>query len=208
MTIIKGIIEHVGTIEDYTVRYQVAEKLIKEHEYRVISELRNIVNDFVIMMYEDNDMYLTECYEHDVTINGRLTRAGGRYCYGQSWYGDIVNQVIEMSKETLCSLIVVNDYDTIKSVMEHEALHYVLHTNDYDFKDGEPTFVYYCQKYNIVQSLNPNYDYMHRYECGDGCEARHSKSRRLNLKLGYKCTRCKSELTYKGRTFRIYKERD
>lgn len=122
-----------------------------------------------------------------IIINGRLKRVLGVFRLNP----DRSAKQIELSK----TLIESNNEEIILDVLYHELIHYGLHQLHKPFKDSSKEFKQYCQGLGVSLTRTYTGTNTHRYHCA--CKT-HLIHRKLQLKKGYYCPLCNTQLKYMG----------
>lgn len=144
-----------------------------------LAEIREYTNNF-----------LKEAYGAElnipIKINGRLTRVLGRFNYSSK---DNKPISIEVSKKYLMN----GNIKDIKSTLRHEAIHYYLHGQDRDFKDGDKDFENELRKHNTHSTGTVTYK-RKRLKVTHECECGNQWIRQRSMGERYMCASCETTI--------------
>lgn len=148
-------------------------------------ELEAMANEF---LKEKFNMSL----EVPVKLNGRLTRALGRFKYAACRDGRKVSLVIEVAKR-------LNTYSPKEDIIDtlyHECIHYALLEKGIPNRDSDITFIETCNSLGVsLSGTKLSYEPKHHYTCPSCSKKFESKK---FIKNPY-CPTCEVKCTYKGK---------
>ena len=128
----------------------------------------------------------------DIAINGRLSRAMGRFVVTKRF--DHVETRVELSKR----LVKHNDKETIFAVLKHELIHYAHYHTGLPVDDDSEEFISACNRLGapLTETFSMKQP-MHQYRCD--CHV-HQRARKIrNFHVGsHCCDKCKAVLEYVG----------
>lgn len=165
-------------------------ELAKQKENEIVAMLQKEARHYIINV-------LSERLEEQpsvvipIKINGRLSRALGRYSYR----GD--NRSIEISRKLIAhDLKNDNDFKDTLDVLRHELIHYALHVNGLPYRDSDYYFQKTCNELGVGLSGTMTITQeAHVYKCDNGHTI--TRPRRID-ETKYLC-RCGAGLGYEGK---------
>lgn len=141
----------------------------------------------------------SDTFNIPVLVNGRLTRSLGR-CISQRVNGKVTPTKIEISQQ----LLETATYESIKSVVEHEWVHYYVTKITGEKHGHDAVFKHYCSKFGVTNDgcsteVERTVEVKSKYEifcrnCGALCGKRSRACQLTKFPHNYSCGSCNGPL--------------
>lgn len=119
-----------------------------------------------------------------ITLNGRLTRAMGRFLVMRNRRTNEARAIgIELNK----TLYEHNSMDVVLDTLKHELVHYALFSKGLPYSDGDYVFESTLKRLGVTATMTTTFQgKAHVYECDCGKEFI-KRGRRLAYNRGFRC---------------------